>query len=262
MQNLIITAGQETRTNAEGSVLAHAADYYGIEKDLINLEVPQETAHYKPIGYKRLIDETMEMLDKNNLKIVSRRYQTNRALDAAIAYYNVEGPDVPFGFQIGWRNSYNRSMSFAFVSGVHVWICGNGMISGDETFRRKHQGTVSLDLRTEMQRQIDSLTETYERTMTDIELLQHKELNTRQMAELAGRLFIEKEVLSPTQMSALKREILQPSFDYSYSGYNFGNNDFYSLYQHGTYILKESNPYTNVREHVAWHEAIVELAKN
>jgi hypothetical protein len=262
--NVIILNGHQESMNAKGSVLAESMmdGYYGIEKELIQLDIPEETTHYKPISYKRLIDETMEMLDKNNLQVLSRRYETNRDRQAVIAYYNVQGPDAPFGYQLAWRNSYNKAMSVAFTTGVHVWICGNGLVSGEQVFTKKHVGSVSIDLRDEMQKQIDQMGNTYDQMISEMEVLQQRPLTQREMAELAGRLFIEKEVITPTQMSTLKKQILEPSFDYSYDDYSFENQDMYSLYQHGTYALKSSSPYNNVQNLAGWHEALLEMSKS
>lgn len=232
--------------------------YHGLENELVTIKVPEITNTYVPISYKEMIDSTMELLDKEGLKVNSRRYSTNKTRTQVIAYYGIEGDNEQFGKQLAWRNSYDRSMSVAFTSGANVWICGNGCVSGDMVFKKKHVGDVKVELEEAIKEQIGSIQETYDRMLTDFERLQHHPLSFKEMAEVCGRMFIEEQVITPNQLSKLRKELLKPTFDYGYEGYDFNNNDAYSLYQHSTYILKDAHPYMNARQLYKLHSFFME----
>ena len=69
------------------------------------------------------------------------------------------------------------------------------------------------------------------------------------MSELAGRMFIEENILQANQLSILKKEIHKPSFDYGGIG-----NSAYELYQHVTHALKGAHPLKSSKQFVKTHE--------
>jgi len=235
-------------------------DYHGIELDLLEVQIPEETNHYKPISFKELIDTSMEMCDKNGLNVVSRRYTTNGKKNEVIAYYGIEGHEDFMGHQLAWRNSYNKSMSVAFVSGSEVWICGNSCVKGDMTFKKKHIGTIKEELQETIKIQIDGLGDTYESIIRDFQTMKLRELTVSEMSALCGRMYIEERLLTVNELTTVKDEILKPTFNYSHDGYQWGNNDLYSLYHHCTYALKDSHPYKSANAHKDLHQFFLKVS--
>jgi hypothetical protein len=92
----------------------------------------------------------------------------------------------------------------------------------------------------------------YEQIGEDKEKMKLKLLDNRQMAELAGRMFIEEKMLTANQMSELKREI--------YHIEHFHNDTLWDFYNHTTHSLKKSHPGQIVSNHARVHNFVMELA--
>lgn len=232
--------------------------FHGIEQELISLPIPESTNYYRPVSHRELMETVFDEIAKEGFTINSRRYVANKDRSKVIAYYGIESGDGRYSYQIGWRNSYDKSLSVGFVTGLEVRICGNGCLFGDYKFRKRHQGDVNNQLRDAIHEHVVTMNESYEQILTDFNGMKLRQLTKKEMAELAGRMFIECEIINPNQLSSLKAEILNPTFDYSDVTYNFENSDMYSLYQHLTYVLKDSHPLTNAKQLAAAHKFITE----
>lgn len=216
---------------------------------LFDLPVPEQTNTYKPISYERGLSEMWDELEKLNLQVVSRRYVPNKDASQLITYFNIAMPGHDaYQMMIGQRNSYNKSMRLGLVSGANVFICGNGCIFGDVKYAQKHVGEVQWDFPVEIERHVNYIGEQFSDILERFRKLQHIPLTKREMAELAGRMFIEDEVISANELSKLKDEILVPTFDYSTGDYVFKNDDAFGLYQASTLVLKDAHPYHNDRK--------------
>ena len=129
-------------------------------------------------------------------------------------------------------------------------VCGNGAMSKTDimTFDRKHTGDINIEFPIFIQNSLDDLDVLYNKMMMNFAKLKEVQLDRKLMSELAGRLFIEHDIISAEQMSTLKKEIEKPSFP------QFIPENAYSLYQHTTYSIRNSHPseiiekYTNVHE--------------
>ena len=161
------------------------------------------------------------------------------------------GSDRELGMRLAFRNSYDKSMSVAFVAGAMAWICSNGMISGEINFMRKHTGSVVHELDTKIVDTINQLEAHFLRMVEHTKVMKKIFVNKRVSAELAGRLFIEEEIITSQQLSIVKKEILEPSHK------DFTDDSLWSFYNHTTEALKKSHPTTYINQHKALHEFVV-----
>ena len=77
------------------------------------------------------------------------------------------------------------------------------------------------------------------------------EVTKRTAAELVGRLFLEQDIIQSTQVSVIKREMANPSFDYGAPG------SMWELYNHTTLALKEVHPSLWMQSHMKAHSFFV-----
>jgi hypothetical protein len=152
--------------------------------------------------------------------------------------------------RLAFRNSYDKSMSVAFVAGASVWICSNGMISGEIQFMRKHTGSVIQELNERIVSAIDELEQHFDLMISHSERMKSIELKKREAAELVGRMYIEEDLILPTQLSVVKKEIERPTYQ------DFRDDTLWSLYNHVTYSLKESHPITYIQQHKNLHQFV------
>lgn len=108
---------------------------------------PEATNTYHPVGHGQIIDMAKEVVDyRLGYKIRSEQYGLNKdgmQLFFAITY----DTETESGFTIAGRNSYDKSLSAAFVGGTRVFVCDNLALRGDSfKVQRKHTKNVWTDL--------------------------------------------------------------------------------------------------------------------
>ena len=77
-------------------------------------------------------------------------------------------------------------------------------------------------------------------------------MNPQQMGELAGRMFINDNLITATQMGIIKNEI--------HFSEHFKNLTKWDFYNHCTEALKISHPGAVMQSHINLHQYIMETA--
>ena len=215
---------------------------------LLDVPIPGATESYSPVSHANIFNAAYEQLDRYNLVVEKETFHTNRDGKKVIANLDIIHPDVPhLGMRLSLRNSYDKSMSVGFASGAVVWICGNGMVSGEVKFVRKHTGNVVKEVKEKIIYAIEDLDTHFQRVLSHSEQLNNIEMTKEQYAELIGRLFIIDKVVTPTQLGIISREIDKPTFT------EFESQNAWSLYNHVTFSLKEAHPYEYLSRHIELH---------
>ena len=209
---------------------------------------------YAVISNKDIIDQIESNLKHSGWNVVSENYRASRTADGiikgVIGEWNVRTEDGEFGQRIAFRNSYDKSMSFAFVSGAVVWICTNGCISGDFGVKRVHKGVAYDDAMGAINDGFELIDSRYKDIVYQMNCLKDIHVDKELSYELVGNLFFEQEVISLEQLSIIKREM------YNSDKFVHINDDHFSawdLYNHITESLKKSHPLTYVDDHVKTH---------
>jgi hypothetical protein len=99
--------------------------------------------------------------------------------------------------------------------------------------------------------QVTAALNTWRELREDKEQMKLKLLDKRQMAELAGRMFIEEKILTANQMSELKKEI--------YHSEHFKGETLWDFYDHSTHALKKSHPGQIISNHTRVHNFVIKL---
>lgn len=223
-------------------------------QDLILKTVPIATDSYAPVPNKELLNVIDEELYKRGLYVKSERFITDRGGNKVIGYFDIEHPDSnEIGMRLAFRNSYDKSMSAAFVAGNNVWICSNGCISGELQFVRRHTGTVLTELKAVVVKSADMLEDRFAKFVFQSERMKSIEINKLEASQLYGRLFMYDKLLTVTQMAQIQRELEKPTFEV------FQADNLWSIYNHGTYALKDAHPNSYIDSHIKYHSKFEEL---
>ena len=217
----------------------------------LDLMLPQKTGSYTPISNREIIDLINNEAVKNNLTILNTAFKTNKDRTRTIGYFDIASDDSDMGMRAVFRNSYDKSMSFAFANGATVFICSNGMIGGEVAMKRKHTGAADDDARTKIIEGISMMGDNFENMKTARSVLQSIEISPRLNAELIGRMFMEHEFINSVQLNIIKKECE------SSEKFNTIYNSEYSawdLYNNVTHSLKESHPSNYMHDHINLHE--------
>ena len=221
--------------------------------------IPAATETYSPIAHSEFLSELRTKLSDNSYAVKGQRLFVNGSGTKLVGFYDVDDlrqetpEDFGFRMSIGFKNSYDKSMSAALVVGATVIICSNGMVSGDLiTFRRKHTGNVLELLREKMQQAVLSMNSSFARLVADAEIMKSYELTPRQKAEILGVMYFEKEIVTPNQLSVVKKELITSE--------NFRGNTVWDLYNNVTVALKKSHPLRYVEDHIRLHDFMSDIA--
>lgn len=214
---------------------------------LENAPLPNHGKSYTVISHKQVIDNTIQLLTDSGFVIQKEIYRANMNANVAQGIYhilpiNTVDPTImeekELGMMFAWTNSYDKSTRFQCAIGAYVMVCHNGMVAGDMmNFRRKHTGSADHDIRMQISNQIKNGEKYYKRILTDRDAMRNTELSLQEQAEIAGRLYINEDILDAAQMSCVKAELEKPTYDYQCDQENA-----WTFYNHVTHALKKAHP--------------------
>lgn len=214
---------------------------------LENAPLPNHGKSYTVISHKQVIDNTIQLLTDSGFIIQKEIYRANMNANVAQGIYhilpiNTVDPTImeekELGMMFAWTNSYDKSTRFQCAIGAYVMVCHNGMVAGDMmNFRRKHTGSADHDIRMQISNQIKNGEKYYKRILTDRDAMRNTALSLQEQAEIAGRLYINEDILDAAQMSCVKAELEKPTYDYECDQENA-----WTFYNHVTHALKKAHP--------------------
>jgi hypothetical protein len=229
---------------------------YMTEQELRNIPLPNHGGKYAVISHGDIIDETKRQLLAAGFNINNELYKTSLDGQIAQGVYHLEyGFDADMGLMFAWSNSYNKQQRFKCAAGAQVFICMNGVVSGDmSNFNRKHMGKNAMqDAISSIQNQISNAKVYYNNLVQDKDMLKNIILSPRDKGSILGELFANDEILTLTQVGIVKRELDKPTHTYNADG-----NSAWSMYNYITFALKESHPGHYINDHQKVHQYFVD----
>lgn len=225
---------------------------------LLRAPIPAQTESYSPVPHAEFLSKLTNKLGELNYHVIDRRIYANNSNTQVIGFYdvikqeNVENKEnLEFAMSIGFKNSYDKTMSAAIVMGASVMICKNGMISGDLiAFKRKHTGSILVELDEKINTGVNKMNDSFQILISDANIMKSYSLSDRQKAEILGIMYFEKEIVTPTQLSIVKNELKESK--------TFRGNTVWDLYNHVTVALKKSHPLRYVEDHIKLHSFMTE----
>jgi hypothetical protein len=218
---------------------------------LVAAPLPNHGKTYTVIPHKDVIETTKTLLDLSGFTITKELYRAN--MNARVAqgiYHLASNEDEEMGMMFAWTNSYDKSTRFQCAVGAFVNVCSNGMLCGDmANYARKHTGKADHDIHIQISSQIKSANKYYTKLIDDKNQMRKIFLPKKSQAELVGRLFLDEEIIDASQVSCIKAEMKEPSYDYKAD-----LNNAWTFYNHVTHAFKKSHPRTWMSDQVKFHE--------
>lgn len=223
--------------------------YSATKQILFDAVTPSQTRTYKPVLHRQLIDLTLESIEKAGFKIDKELYSASNDGQVANGRFTIKDvADDEMQLQIGWQNSYNRKLSLKFAIGTRIFICENGSVSGDfGAFRKRHKGDIQEFTPAHIVDYIQQAGDAFRKMQEERDMMKQVGITKRQQAELVGRMFIEEEFISSTQLNIIQEELKHPSHDYR------SPKSLWELYNYTTYALKEIHPSLWMSNHIKAH---------
>ena len=228
--------------------------------------LPTHGDTYTVIPHKDVISHTESLLKSNGFTIERELYKANMNAQVAQGIYHIKpipqvfdlySPEVKeetdIGMMFAWTNSYDKSTRFQCAIGGYVFVCTNGLICGDmANFARKHTGAADSEVNAQISSQIKHAHKFFKNLVTEKNSLRTITLTIQEQSELLGRLFFDNKLLDVTQMSLIKSEMSDPSYDYKADADNA-----WTFYNHVTNALKKCHPRSWLSDQQKFHDFIV-----
>ena len=238
------------------SLLMHTSrgNYCSLE-DLKQVPLPRETRTYKPVSHFDLAVNLGEVsngllrgyeLDKTQYGLAREGNQ----MFGLHTYRN--GVSSEMGLCIGFRNSYDKSMSVGIAIGASVFVCDNLSLTGDIAIMRKHTQNVWNDLEELTITTIFRSQHNFHRIVEDAEEMRSHYLSNDNAYRLLGLLY-GNGVVTPRQIPTVKKEWLNPSYD------EFSDRNVWSFYNCVTEALKTAPPNKIMEKHISLHEILKDV---
>jgi hypothetical protein len=223
---------------------------------LLAAPVPQQTRTYKPVSHAQLMDLTLESIHQAGFTLDQERYTSARDGKVANGKFTIKNvADSEMQLQIGWQNSYDKSLSLKFAIGTRIFICENGCVSGDYgAFKHKHVGEIQTFTPQAITDYILDAGEAFARMQSERESMKQIVLDRRAQAELIGRMIIDEQFIESTQLNIIKRELEKPTHNYG------AENSLWELYQFTTFSMKEVHPSLWMNNHIDAHAFFLDAA--
>lgn len=228
---------------------------------LKELPVPQATASYQPVGHLALIDYLRKKVEQKGFLVDQLTVNHAAKGNKMVGTIRLTSPSYThedFSMTLGFRNSYDKSMSLGVGVGAEVIVCANGMFLADVQQLRKHTSNVATDIHRIVDKQINYMEKMFGDYAEDVEVLKSKEITQNTMNEIVGGMFMEHELITGAQLSIIRREIsISDNFKMLGSG---GNMSLWNLYQNTTEALKKSHVTKYFSDHAKAREIILDYA--
>ena len=232
---------------------------YNTTKGLITSAlVPAQTRTYKPVSHSQLIDLTLNGIQAAGFKLDKETYSSAKDGQIANGRFSISNvADSEMQLQIGWQNSYNRSMSLKFAIGTRILVCSNGCVSGDfGAFKKRHKGDIQDFTPGAITDYIKSAGDSFKIMQQQREQMKQVEITKRTKAELIGRMMIEEQFICSSQLNIIRKEMSSPTHDYG------AKDSLWELYNYTTFAMKETHPSQWMESHIKAHKFFNEFAYN
>jgi hypothetical protein len=234
--------------------MANKIEVYTTTKDLLlAAPVPQDTRTYKAVSHGQLIDLTLNSIEKAGFTLDKEIYSSSKGGSVANGRFSISNvADKEMQLQIGWQNSYDKTLTLKFAMGTRIFICQNGCVSGDMgAFKKKHQGIIQDFTPGAISEYIKQAGDSFINMQKEREEMKQIEITKRIKAELIGRMMIEESFITSTQMNIIMRELDAPTHDYN------AKDSLWELYNYTTFAMKESHPTLWMDTHMKAHSFFV-----
>tara|TARA_Y100001938_G_C8052398_1_gene412538 strand:+ start:772 stop:1491 length:720 start_codon:yes stop_codon:yes gene_type:complete len=209
--------------------------------DDLNALVPQATRSYSPIAFSELT-ELVE--DRSNLyfdkKPKSFDFTTDKTGNKQFGVFTYENPaNEQLDYMIGYRSSYDKSLSNQFCAGGSVLVCDNMMFVGDIYTSRKHTTYMKNELVDKIDSMLDRVMDTFADLEEDIEAMKTSIINDKKAAKMLGELTFHKRLIGSSTANSAMRAWKKSKYDGS--GY-YDEKNVWRLYNAITEQTRHANP--------------------
>jgi len=224
------------------------------------LTPPNETKTYKPVSHYEIQQMVFENIDKQSLMLRNEIYRKNKWGDVLVQVYQFDNRTNDFwGQQIAILNSYDKSRAVTIGIGANVYICMNGIVTGEYTYKRRHTGSVLSDTKSFIEKSFYRLQEEQRNIGNFIEKAQKIYISKREVFVVLGEMFIEDNIINTVELNKVKKSLLTGEY-----GFNSIEDKItvWDMYNHVTNALKDASAANYINKHTKLHRYIESLIEH
>lgn len=216
------------------------------ELDLIPL--PAKTETYQPVSHYELANKLLTISQDimTGFTLNKERYGVAREGNQLFGLLQFKNFREDIGLAIGFRNSYDKSMSVGFACGSSVFVCDNMALTGDIVVMHKHTKSVWEELEEKMVSSCYRAQKNHQQVLVDAEQFKALPMDMDAGFSHLGRLY-GHDMIGPRQMTVAKDEWLKPQHEV------FAPRNGWSLYNAVTASLKTCAPTDIMEKHIGLH---------
>ncbi len=234
------------------TLLLHSGGAVASMEDLAAIPLPKETHSYKPVSHNALASMlgaiASDLLPE--FELVNTQFGLARDGQQMFGVHTLKNGSSAMGLSIGFRNSYNKSLSVGIAVGSTVFVCDNLCLQGDVTVLKKHTLNVVASIEALALSAIYKSRSAFNQIKHDAEIMKGIPLTDEDAYRTIGLLY-GNGVITPRQIPVVKNEWLKPSHS------DFEERNVWSFYNACTESLKSSPPQSIMERHLALHSQIV-----
>ena len=220
--------------------------------EIKEVPLPNETRTYKPVSH---YDLAVNLGDVS--KGLLRGYELDKTMYGLARDGNQmfgihtyrNGISSEMGLSVGFRNSYDKSMSVGIAIGASVFVCDNMAFTGNIAIMRKHTQNVWNDLEELIITTIYRSQNNFHKIVEDAQEMKSQYLSNDNAFRMIGLLY-GNGIVTPRQIPTVKKEWLSPSYE------EFADRNIWSFYNCVTEALKTSPPNKIMEKHISLHEIL------
>jgi hypothetical protein len=191
------------------------------EQYLRAVGLPEQTESYTVIPHGVIIDTVRQMLADNGFTIKEELYKGEANGNIALGFMQLENDlDPDMGMTFNWANSYNKQVKFSCAIGGFIYDNKVPFVSSTSQgkWNRKHTGSALEETREVIETMITAAHDHFAEIIAMKEQFKAIKLSRKEYAKLSGLFFFDKMLISPDQVSVLRKEYDKPTYDYSAKG--------------------------------------------
>ena len=181
---------------------------------LTSAQLPAATKTYTVISHTYIIDTILQALEDNGFEVTAEEFKSTSDAKVASGAFMIqfnEDPDLTLCYT--FNNSYDKSLRFRAAIGAYIDLNGSYMISDMDSWIRKHTGTADQEAYNLIQDHISNARTYYEELKMAKESMTEITITKAEFGGIIGEFFL-KDILSVDQISYIKKEFFNPSYNY------------------------------------------------
>jgi hypothetical protein len=235
------------------TLLLHKGAESATVEQLAAIPLPKETRTYKPVAHEDLVNllSSMAVNLLPEFELVNTQLGVTKDGQKLFGVITLKNDHTELGLSIGFRNSYDKSLSVGIVTGSSVFVCDNLMLTGDLTVLRKHTSNVINDIDALALSTIYKSRAAFKQIQEDVEIMKEIPMSDDEAYRTLGLIY-GRGIITPRQIPVVKNEWLKPSHD------DFQDRSLWSFYNACTEALKSSPPQSIMERHLKVHSHIMD----